>query len=342
MNIFLLGLNHKTTPLSLREKIAFSHHKLTEAIISLSGYPHISECVIISTCNRVEFYVVSSSNRCYDEIRQFIYSFHRLKEDLSSYFYFYCGKEAVRHLFRVVSSLDSMVIGENQILGQIKDAYCSAQRCEAVRRTLSLLFENTLKLGKYVRTYTEIGKGAVSISTAAIELVRKVMGSLKDKRALIIGMGKVGEILLRNLVSRGIKTICVANRTYQKAAYLARVFKGEAIRFDALEEALVTADIVVSSTSAPHIIIRKEVILKVMKKRDKPLFLVDLGVPRNIEKGTAAIKNVYFYDIDDLMSVREKNITRRLREVQKVNKIIDNSVDRFMIKLNCVKCPTNG
>jgi glutamyl-tRNA reductase len=340
MNLFVLGLNHKTAPLYIREKIAFPPGVLTKALISLNKYPYVEENVILSTCNRVEVYVGSNTSGCLESIRQFLYDFHRIKKDLSSYFYIYQNREAVRHLFRVASSLDSMVIGENQILGQVKDAYYKARSCEVVGKRLGPLFEEAIRVGKRVRTTTCLGKGAVSISTIAIELAKKTIGDLLGKKVLIVGAGKIGKLTAKNLSARGINAIYVANRTYWRALQLAKDFGGKALRFDSLTHILKEVDIVITASSAPHFIIKRSDILEATKARRSPLFLIDLGVPRNIEESISQIKNVYLYDIDDLTKVRDQNLANRLKEVGKVERIIEEAVENFLAKENLIECST--
>lgn len=342
MSIFLLGVNHKTAPLRVREKISFSQQKLSHVLISLNTYPFIEENLILSTCNRVEIYVSSSSSQCFQSITQFLSDFCKAKEDIiSTYFYTYKDREAIKHLFRVASSLDSMVIGENQILAQVKNAYLEARTCETVGKTFSLIFEEAIRTGKKVRAQTDISRGAVSISTVAIELAKKVMKRLEKKKVLIIGAGKIGELTVKNLASRGVETICVANRTYRKALELAETFGGEAIRFSSLEWALKNVDIVISSTSAPHIILKRDTVDRVMQSRKTPLFFIDLGVPRNIEESIGQINNVYLYNIDDLIEVKDKNLVKRLIEVKKAEKIVNQAVDHSLKKLTLVTCPAN-
>jgi glutamyl-tRNA reductase len=337
MNIFVLGLNHKTAPLSIREKISFHPQKLSQALLSLNNYPFIEENLILSTCNRVEIYVSSNLEGCIESIKNFISDFHNLKDDLNAYFYVYQGKDAIRHLFRVASSLDSLVIGENQILRQVKESYFRARDCEVVGRITSLLFEEAIKVGRIVRTETDIGKGAVSISTAAIELAKQVLYTLSAKKVLIVGVGKIGELTLKNLALRGVQTICVANRTYERAQGLAKVFGARAIKFDSLSDALEEVDIVISSSSAPHLLIKRSLVEKIMVKRTSPLFFIDLGVPRNVEESIAQVENVYLYNIDDLIAVRERNLAKRLKEIKKVEGIIERQVDYFIRKIGLVE-----
>lgn len=338
MSIFIFGLNHKTAPLPIREKIAFPRSTLSHALISLRSYPYIEESIILSTCNRVELYVESLSPLCAESLKQFIMDYHELTDDIFTYCFLYRDRAAVHHLFSVVASLDSMVIGENQILNQVKEAYFKAKSCEVVGKILSMLFEEAIKVGKKVRSQTHIGSGAVSISTSAVELAKSVMASLEGKKVLIVGAGTIGELIVKNLAQRGVKTICVANRTYGRAVRLARDFGGEAINFNAFKEVLSHADIVISSTNAPHYVIKKDDIAKVMQERTTPLFLIDLGVPRNIEQTISNIDDVFLYNIDDLESVCEKNLAKRWVEVKEAKKIVKNTLDCFLNTINLIEC----
>jgi len=285
----------------------------------------IKEDLILSTCNRTELYaVVEPGPEAGSQLVSFLADFHCLKRDqLLQYIYEMADRDAVTHLFEVVSSLDSMIVGETQIFGQVKDAYFKARSLNTTGRTLDYIFEEAIRVGKKVRTDTQIGKGAVSTSTAAIELARKIFSTLEGKTVLIIGAGKIGEMTVKNLHSRGISTILVANRTFEKARELARIFAGTAVSFDELGSCLPSADIIISSTSAPHFLISKEQLQAAARARNnKPLFLIDLGVPRNIDPAANSIYNVYVYNIDDLASVRDANIRDRLAAAQDARAII--------------------
>jgi glutamyl-tRNA reductase len=330
MGIQVIGINHKTAPITVREKLSFPRERLADALMGLKHCDCIEENIILSTCNRTEIYAaVSDDSRGLDSIKQFLGFFREINiADVLPCLYVLRGKDAVRHLFRVAASLDSMIVGETQIFGQVKDAYCKAREIKASGRNLNSLFEEAIRIGKKIRTETGIGKGAVSVSTAAIELARKIFESLEGKSALIIGAGKIGEMTVKNLYSRGVSSVVVANRTFEKAQELAGIFGGRAIRFEEMGEALNAADIVLSSTSAPHFVIGRGCIAAAMKQRgNRPLFLIDLGLPRNIDPDANSIDNVYVYNIDDLAQVRDANMQDRIREARKAEQIIEEYVD---------------
>ncbi len=335
MNFLVLGLNHKSAPLEIREKVSFSASKTLDALESLKYCPYIEECLILSTCNRVELYAISENKEAFGSLKNFLYDYHNLREPIDEYLYLYENQEAILHLFRVVSSLDSMMVGENQILAQVKQAYINAHSCGAGDRFISLLFQEALRIGKKVRTETNINKGAVSISSAAVELARSILGDLAGKKILIIGAGKVGELTVRNLTDRGIEMVLVANRTYYRAVQLAEVFNGRAIRYDEMFEALREVDIVISSTSAPHYILKKEDLISVMSARNgRAIFLIDLSLPRNIEEEICKIENVYLYNIDDLKKKGELNLAERLKEAQRAEQIVREDSQLFYHKLS--------
>ena len=337
MNILVLGLNHKTAPIEIRERLSFTSEKLPEALLSLKGYESIEEDLILSTCNRTEIYsVVKDIPRGFNSLKDFLCSFHKIRpEEITDYLYTFNDREAIVHLFRVVASLDSMIVGETQIFGQVKDAYFKARDCNTAGRCLSSLFEEAIRIGKKVRTETQIGKGAVSTSTAAIELSRKIFETLQDKKVLIIGAGKIGELTVKNLHSRGVSTVIVANRTLLRAEELARTFCGRAIKFENTFAELKFTDILICSTSAPHFIIGLEDIRKAMRERfNSPLFLIDLGLPRNIDPRVNEIENVYLYNIDDLARVADANINQRHKEARKAEEIIRACVDTALKKLD--------
>lgn len=326
MNIQIFGLSHKTAPIEIREKLAISSDRLTDALLNLKNYDSIEEGLILSTCNRVEIYtVVKDVVKGLNSIQSFISNFYRIKqEDIKDYVYCFSDTQAVRHLFRVVSSLDSMILGETQIFGQVKDAYFKARECDAAGTKLNGIFQEAIRTGKRVRTETQIGKGAVSVSSAAIELAKKIFENLEGKKALIIGAGKIGELVVKNLYSRGINTIVVANRSFQKAQSLAEAFRGEAVKFEQFIENMQDTDILISSTAAPHFILDKKKTSSIMQQRNyRPLFIIDLGVPRNIDPEVNQLENIYLYNIDDLVKVRDVNIKERLREAKKAEQIIE-------------------
>lgn len=335
MTFLVLGINHKTAPLEIREKISFSPSKIFKALGLLSAYPSVEECLILSTCNRVELYAFAQS---YEEgrksLRSFLYDYHGLKEPWDQYLYAYQNQQAIGHIFRVVSSLDSMVIGENQILHQVKRAYAEAKESGAAGKNLSLIFQEALRIGKDVRASTSISKGVVSISSVAVELAKKKLKDLRRKNILIIGAGKIGELTAKSLTDKGIESIFVTNRTYIQAVSLAERFGGRAVKFDKLPEILKEADIVISSTSAPHYILKYRDIASLAEARNKrPLFIIDLGVPRNIEPSIADIEGVYLYNIDDLKRVSYLNLQQRLEEAKIVEGIVKAEAACFYNKI---------
>lgn len=339
MNIQVIGLNHKTAPIQIREKLAFSSECLGVALKALCACDSIQEGLILSTCNRVEIYaVVNDTQKGLSSLKGFICNFHKLEQgEINKHMYAFHNAEAITHLFKVVSSLDSMILGETQIFGQVKDAYFKARELNAVGRNLSSIFEEAIKAGKRVRTQTQIGKGAVSISTAAIELAKKIFEELKGKKVLIIGTGKIGELVIKNLYSRGISMVLVANRTFEKAQELAEAFNGQAINFEGITEALKdrNTDILISSTSAPHFILDAQKLRLIMQQRNhSPLFIIDLGVPRNIDPQANAIENIYLYNIDDLAKVRDANIKERTQEAKRAEQIIESHISQLLEEMH--------
>jgi glutamyl-tRNA reductase len=332
----VLGLNHKTAPISVREKVSFSGDRMKRALSALKQSGVIEESVILSTCNRTEFHIVTSDT---DKGLESLWGFiadtaQAAQDDIERFFYLSRNKDALRHLFRVSSSLDSMIVGETQVLGQVKDAYFKARECGAVGKKLDEIFEEAIRVGKRVRTRTQIGKGAVSTSTAAIELARKIFDTLENKQVLIIGAGKIGEVTVRNLFSRGIRTVVVANRTFDKARELAGEFGGTAVTFEQAPAFVAEADIVISSTSAPHYVLALKDVEDVMRRRrGKPLLFIDLGMPRNIDPDINTLENVYVYNVDDLASVRDANIRERKIEASKAEEIVLACVNNVCARL---------
>ena len=339
MNIQILGLNHKTAPIEIRETVAFTQNRLFDALTFLKKYEPIKENLILSTCNRVEIYAVTNGLQSGSKaIHRFLCEFHRINQDrLQKHFYFFNDINAIRHLFKVVSSLDSMIVGETQIFGQVKQAYLSARNCRAIGKVFRGLFEEAIKVGKKIRTQTQIGKGAVSISSASVELARKIFENLKDIKILIIGTGKIGELAVKNLSSRGASAVLVANRTFERAQNLARSFGGVAVKFENFFEYLKEVDIVISSTSAPHFVITKGDLSRLMRQRNqRPIFLIDLGLPRNIDPEAGRLDNIYLYNIDDLARVRDANLEERMRQAKRAEEIIEKSIESTIKKLNLI------
>lgn len=331
-NIVVVGVSHKSAPVEIREKLAFSDKKLNESLKNLYQHPLISENVILSTCNRVEIYAhVEDIENGIISLKKFFTGYHEIPmQDLDGHFYTYINKETIEHLFNVSSSLDSMVVGEPQILGQVKEAYIAAKDSKATGVILNHLFEKSFSVAKRIRSETAIAEKAVSISYAAVELAKKIFNVLHDKTVLLIGAGEMSELAARHLLSLGVKSIFVSSRTFERAVDLARTLNGSAIRFDNFPEELTRTDIVISSTSAPHPIIRKDMVEKAIHKRkNKPMFFIDIAVPRDVESEVNDIENVYLYNIDDLQEIVDANKLEREKEAEKARKLVKEEVQLF-------------
>ena len=332
VNLILVGVNHKTTPVEIREKLAFTKGKIEESVDRLFNFPDIIEHTILSTCNRVEIYArANSQDSAIKSIKQFICDFHQLSlVELEDHFYSYSNKEAVEHLFRVSSSLDSMILGEAQILGQVKEAYSLARDLRSTGLVLNQLFEKAFSIAKKVREETGIAERSVSISSAAVELAQKIFDDLENHTVMLVGTGEMAELAAKHLISYGVKTIYVTSRTYERAANLARTLNGSALDFEAFKNELHRADIVITSTSAPNFIIKKEIVEKAIHERkNKPIFFIDIAVPRDIEPDVNDLENVYLYDIDDLQVVVSANIKEREKEAENAMNFISQEVTKF-------------
>jgi len=332
VNLILVGVNHKTTPVEIREKLAFTKGKIEQSVDHLFNFPDIIEHTILSTCNRVEIYArANSQDSAIKSIKQFICDFHQLSlVELEDHFYSYSNKEAVEHLFRVSSSLDSMILGEAQILGQVKEAYSLARDLRSTGLVLNQLFEKAFSIAKKVREETGIAERSVSISSAAVELAQKIFDDLENHTVMLVGTGEMAELAAKHLISYGVKTIYVTSRTYERAANLARTLNGSALDFEAFKNELHRADIVITSTSAPNFIIKKEIVEKAIHERkNKPIFFIDIAVPRDIEPDVNDLENVYLYDIDDLQVVVSANIKEREKEAKNAMNFISQEVTKF-------------
>jgi glutamyl-tRNA reductase len=331
MHLTLVGLSHKTAPIEIREKLTFPAHRQADALASLTATSEVAEAVILSTCNRTEIYALTANDASGESVVDFLAEYHGLeRHELARYLYHAQGEAAVRHLFRVVASLDSMVLGEAQILHQVKEAYEAAFDNGACGRVFNKLFRQSFEVGKRVRTETEIGENAVSISYAAVELAKKVFDTLEGRTILVVGAGKMSELTAKHLVSRGVHSVLVANRTYERAVELAERFEGEAIRYDDLFDRMRDADIVISSTAASHFVIHKADVASAMRGRGgRPLFLIDIAVPRDIDPEANNLSNVFLYDIDDLNGVVESNLEERMREARRAETIIEEEITEF-------------
>jgi glutamyl-tRNA reductase len=342
MKIAVVGLNHKTADVELREKLAFNGPKLEEGLRKIKEIPSIRETVIISTCNRVEIYLhVQDVEKAYAAIKDFFVEFFEIRRDsLDTALYLHKDMAAVKHIFRVASSLDSMVVGEPQILGQLKDAFDFALEKKATGVLLNRLLKKSISVAKRVRTETRIAENAVSISFAAVELAKKIFTDLAGKSFMLLGAGEMAELAARHMMNNGVQDIIVANRTYERGCELSREFNGRAIRFEDFPAELVHTDIVICSTGASTFVLRKEHMQKVMKERkQKPVFIIDISVPRNVDPGINDMDNVYLYDVDDLQGVVDSNISERQKEAAKAEAIVEDEIETFrkwMLTLNSV------
>lgn len=332
MQLALVGLSHKTAPVEIRERLAFNDDALRSALASLAGRDQVTEVMILSTCNRVEVVAESPDDRL---IRDFLCEFHRIPHDaVSKHLYSFRNAEAIRHVFRVAASLDSMMIGEPQILGQVKEAYRIATDAGTVGMHLSALMNRAFAVAKKVRSETGISQSAVSVSYAAVELARKIFGDLSGKVVMVIGASKMGELAAKHLKRNGVSSVLVTNRTFERAVELAKVFEGAAIPFEHFTDHMDRADIVISSTGAPHFIINKTLAEQIIHRRkNMPMFFIDIAVPRDIDPAVNEIDNAFLYDIDDLQQVIDSNLKERMKEASRAEEIIDLEVQAFCSKM---------
>ena len=332
MNIIVVGLSHKTASVDIREKVAFSPNSIEKPLRELVALEGIVEGVIVSTCNRVEIYATTRDIAGgIARIRRFMADYHHLAHDLlEPHLYSYHGEEAIRHVFRVASSLDSMIVGEPQILGQIKTSYGYAAEYKSSGIILNRFLHKAFSVAKRVRTETKIASSAVSVSFAAVELARKIFGNLTDKTVLLIGAGEMCELAARHFLTNGAKGVMVTNRTFERAQKLADEFSGEAIPFEELFTHLHKADIVLTSTGAPHAIITPPDLEEVIRRRRmQPMFLIDIAVPRDIDPAVNKMDAVYLYDMDDLQQVVAANLEGRMQEADKAEAIIAEEILQF-------------
>ncbi len=332
MNLLVVGLNHKTAPVEVREKVAFDGPKLEEGLKGLTALAEVEGAVILSTCNRVELYMQTrDTEKARESVLEFLSKFHEIDSDtLRKSLYIYSNDDAVRHVFRVAASLDSMVVGEPQILGQVKDAFEFALNKKTTGVLLNKLFKKAISVAKRVRTETRIAENAVSISYAAVELAKKIFSDLSEKTFMLLGAGEMAELAVRHLINNGVKEVAVANRTYERGLELAKQFCGRAVRFEEFKEELVNTDIIICSTGAPTYVLYKHEMQEIMKRRKhKPVFIIDISVPRNIDPEINNIDNVYLYDVDDLQDVVDANMLERKKEAEKAEEIIVEEVEKF-------------
>ena len=332
MNIVVVGLSHKTAPVEVREKISFSSDSLPEALKTITSKNGFSEGVILSTCNRVEVVAIASHIQDgIEEIKKFMADFNNVPlESIENHLYSHTSEEAIRHIFRVGSSLDSMVVGEPQILGQMKDGYQQALDHNSTGIILNKLYRKAFSVAKRVRTETNIASSAVSISYAAVELAKKIFGHLEDKRVMLIGAGEMCELAARHFINNGIKEILVANRTHERAVKLAAEINGRSVLFENIYLDLDEVDIILSSTGSPNYIIKAEQVKAALtKRRNSPMFFIDIAVPRDMDPRINDIDNAYLYDIDDIQGVVDANKKEREKEVVAADLIIEGEITQF-------------
>ena len=328
MSSFLVaGINHKTAPVDVRERFAIPEHRLPEAIRGLMQETGVLEAAIFSTCNRFEL-LLHHDERLAPE--RFVAEYFGARGDEQRYLYVHRGDAAVQHLFRVASSLDSMVVGEPQILGQVKEAYAAARAVGAVHSQLNSLLTRSFAVAKRVRNETQIGSSSVSIASVAVELAKKIFGTLDGKTVYLVGAGKMIELAARHIVANGAGTIFVANRTYERAVELAKTFNGQAMLFEQLYDSVADADIVITSTGASHPIFRREHgELFMHRRKGAPMFFIDIAVPRDVAAEMNKIDGIFVYDIDDLQQVTAENSANRAREAARAEEIIAVETRRF-------------
>ena len=328
MELLMLGLNHKTAPVDVRERFAIPKQAIRDGLANLNDYEGLSEAVVLSTCNRSEMYaVVDDIREDLPTLRQFLFDLTGNEENIDAYLYHHENEDCIRHLFEVASSLDSLVLGEGQILSQVKAAYALGREAGTTSTILNTLFHRAIACGKRVRTETRIQYNSVSISYAAVELAREVLGELTSSNALIFGAGKMAELTAQHLVSRGIKKIYVTNRHLERAQQLAARFNGEAIPFDEAMKKAVDVDVIVTSTGAPHYVIKPWETRQLMTKRkSRKLFLIDIAVPRDVDPEVGEIKNVCLYNIDALEEVVDEHVQERREEAVQAQKIVEEEV----------------
>jgi glutamyl-tRNA reductase len=334
MEILVVGLSHKTAPIELRERLNVPEQELPKPLEMMGEAADLVERMLVATCNRVEVYAVTEGAvpEAVEAITDCLSTYRNVvKTEFLDKLYVHTAAEAVRHVFRVASSLDSMVVGEPQILGQVKAAYSVAQAREATGIILNNLLEQAFHVAKRVRSETAIASSAVSVSSAAVELARKIFGDLTGRSVLILGAGEMAELALRHLLDDGVRSVLVANRSYDRAVALARQFEGRAVTFESFRQEMVGADIVISATSAPHVILKKEDMQAVIhQRRHRPIFLIDIADPRDIDPTCNEVDNVYLYNIDHLQSVVEANLKERRREAERAEPIIEREVGVFL------------
>ena len=331
MQILLVGLNHQSAPLEVRERVSFSKEQLSEALPLLSQ--RVGEGVILSTCNRTEVYSATENpSQAAEGIRRFLLDYHHLTpESIEPYLYDYAGADAVRHLFRVSSGLDSMIVGESQILGQVRDSLIAASESNSVQVPLVGLFHAAVRVGRRVREETDVGRNALSISYAGVQLAQRVLGSLQGSRVMLIGAGEAGKLVARALRTVGVADLMIANRTRARGEELAQSLAGRVVPFSDIETALRDADIVIAATDSQELVITRDMVASACRERRQgPLFMFDLAMPRDVDPQAALLEGVRLFNIDDLSSIAEENLEERKRAAIEAGAIVEEEQARFM------------
>ena len=331
MALIAVGVNHKTAPVSIRERVSFAPERLADALKELTSTPEVSEAAILSTCNRTEL-VCYSNNGETDSIIDWFEHYHKLNaQEVRPYIYIYPDQLAVRHVLRVASGLDSLILGEPQILGQIKDAYSKAEQAGTIGKLLNRLFQHTFSVAKQVRTDTAIGSSPVSVAFAAVSLAKQIFSNMEERTALLIGAGETIELAARHLHASGVGRIIIANRTVEKAHTLAAEFGGYAIALKEIPNHLAEADIVISSTASQLPILGKGAAERAIKQRKhRPMLMIDIAVPRDIESEVGELEDVYLYTVDDLQEIIQEGLKSRQEAAKQAEEIIDTQVAHFM------------
>jgi glutamyl-tRNA reductase len=336
MKLLITGVSHKTAPVEVRECLAFREEALPAALADLKSRPGVEEAVILSTCNRVEIALTTGDSSDPQAIVDSFLADHKsvTGATIGPHLYRHEGRDAIHHLFRVAASLDSMVVGEPQILGQLKAAYAAAKDAGALAGWLDNLLSKSFNVAKRVRSVTGIGQMAVSVSYAAVELARKIFGSLNNRTVMIVGAGKMSELAARHLRRSGCSHVFVTNRTHERAVEMAKLFQGTPVEYARFTAMLPEVDILIASSGAPHYILHKEEMQRVIAaRRNRPVFLIDIAVPRNIEPTVNDLDNVFLYDIDDLQEVVNANLRERMKEADHAESMVEEEVERTMARL---------
>ncbi|MCM8792507.1 MAG: glutamyl-tRNA reductase [Candidatus Omnitrophica bacterium] len=335
MNFILLGINHKSASLMIREKYSFSPGKLSEILLELSQKPVFKGVIILSTCNRLEIYAITDS---VEKVREYLFFLLRIDRGEQNYFYFLQDREAIFQLLLVASGLDSQIIGETQILEQVRMAWRKAKELETTHRMLDMIFAKAIEVSIKVRSQTEVSHGKVSLGSIVLELLKTKFSSLEDKRILIIGVGKISELVVKYLSKEKVKVLFITNRTYEKAKELANFIQGEAVRFEQLKKRLKETDIVISATSSPHLILKKEEVLEAISHKQlaisfQPLLIIDLAIPRDVDPELKKINGVSLFDLEDLNFLIEKNLEKRRKALPQAKEIIEEELEKLWKEL---------